>query len=66
MSKKVRFVVGRLEMEEESKRRTLIKYVNAVKASVSLGEPGCEKNREEVGNVGAGRIHLPQVRKISF
>jgi myosin protein heavy chain len=64
LTKKVRFVVGRLEMEEESKRRTLIKYVNAVKASVSLGEPGCEKNREEVGSVGAGRIHLPQVRDL--
>ena len=66
VTKKVSFVVGRLEMEEESKRRTLIKYVNAVKASVSLGEPGCEKNREEVGNVGAGRIHLPQVCGLIF
>ena len=47
--------------EEESKRRVLLRYVRAVKASVSLGEPGCEKDREEVGSVGAGRIQLPEV-----
>lgn len=49
-----------VSVEEESKRKTLIRYVNAVKASVSLGEPGCEKHREEVGGIGAGRIHLPE------
>ena len=47
--------------EEDSKRRTLIRYVNAVKASVSLGEPESEKDRQEVGRIGAGRIHLPEV-----
>ena len=51
----------KLSLEEESKRRTLLKYINAVKASVSLGEDGCEKDREEVGGVGAGRINLPEV-----
>eukprot|EP00804_Cyclotella_cryptica_P026861 CCRYP_019977-RA/>CCRYP_019977-RA protein AED:0.08 eAED:-0.00 QI:0/1/0/1/1/1/2/0/870 len=45
--------------EEESKRRILLRYVRAVKASVSLGEPGCEEDRKEVGRVGAGRICLP-------
>jgi hypothetical protein len=47
--------------EEESKRRILLRYIRAVKASVSLGEPGCEEDRKEVGRVGAGRIHLPEV-----
>lgn len=47
--------------EEESKRRILLRYIRAVKASVSLGEPGCEEDRNEVGRVGAGRIHLPEV-----
>ena len=48
--------------EEESKRRILLRYIRAVKASVSLGEPGCEEDRKEVGGVGAGRINLPEVR----
>ncbi|KAL3770514.1 hypothetical protein ACHAWO_002231 [Cyclotella atomus] len=48
--------------EEESKRRILLRYIRAVKASVSLGEPGCEEDRKEVGRVGAGRIHLPESR----
>jgi myosin protein heavy chain len=52
-----------LGTEEESKRRTLIKYINAVKASVSLGEPGCEKNREEVGSIGAGKVQLAEVSR---
>jgi len=47
--------------EEESKRRILLRYIRAVKASVSLGEPGCEEDRQEVGGVGAGRINLPEV-----
>ena len=46
--------------EEESKRRVLLRYIRAVKASVSLGEPGSEEYRHEVGTVGAGRIHLPE------
>lgn len=45
---------------EESKRRILLRYIRAVKASVSLGEPGSEEYRNEVGTVGAGRIHLPE------
>jgi chromosome segregation ATPase len=48
--------------EEESKRRILLRYIRAVKASASLGEPGCEEDRKEVGRVGAGRVHLPGVR----
>lgn len=48
--------------EEESKRRILLRYIRAVKASVSLGEPGCEEDRKEVGGVGSGRINLPEVR----
>jgi myosin protein heavy chain len=48
--------------EEESKRRILLRYIRAVKASASLGEPGCEEDRKEVGRVGAGRINLPEVR----
>lgn len=63
LTKQIHFTTKRLEIEEESKRRTLIKYINAVKASVSLGEPGCENNREEVGRIGEGRIHLFQVSK---
>ncbi|KAL7533302.1 hypothetical protein ACHAXR_005161 [Thalassiosira sp. AJA248-18] len=46
--------------EEESKRRILLRYIRAVKASVSLGEPGCEEDRKEVGGVGSGRINLPE------
>ncbi len=60
---KVKYMHEKLSLEEESKRRTLLKYINAVKASVSLGEDGCEKDREEVGGVGAGRINLPEVSK---
>lgn len=60
-NKKIEFLHHRLGVEEESKRRTLLKYVNAVKASVSLGEPGCEKEREEVGSLGCGRICLPEI-----
>lgn len=61
LKRKLSLLYERLEIEEESKRRTLLKYINAVKASVSLGEPGCEKNREEVGSIGAGKIVLPEV-----
>lgn len=61
LKRKLSLLYERLEIEEESKRRTLLKYINAVKASVSLGEPGCEKNREEVGSIGAGKILLPEV-----
>lgn len=63
---KVKYMHEKLSVEEESKRRTLLKYINAVKASVSLGEEGCEKDREEVGRVGAGRINLPEVRLITI
>ena len=61
LKRKLSLIHERLNVEEESKRRTLLKYINAVKASVSLGEPGCEKNREEVGGIGAGKINLPEV-----
>ena len=64
LTRKLSFIHERLDVEEESKRRTLLKYINAVKASVSLGEEGCEINREEVGSIGAGKIHLAEVRKI--
>lgn len=47
--------------EEESKRRILLRYIRAVKASASLGEPGSEEDRKEVGGVGTGRINLPEV-----
>lgn len=60
LHKKLDYMHCKLSAEEESKRRTLLRYVNAVKASVSLGEPGSEKDREEVGRVGAGRIRLPE------
>lgn len=60
LDKKVDYMHCKLSTEEESKRRTLLRYVNAVKASVSLGEPGSEKDREEVGRVGAGKIRLPE------
>jgi hypothetical protein len=60
LERKIHYVHSRLGAEEESKRRTLLRYINAVKASVSLGEPGCERDREEVGRVGAGRIQLPE------
>ena len=46
--------------EEESKRRILLRYIRAIKACASLGEPGCEEDRKEVGRVGAGRVHLPE------
>jgi chromosome segregation ATPase len=61
MKRKLTHLNERLGTEEESKRRTLLKYINAVKASVSLGEPGCEKNREEVGSIGAGKVQLAEV-----
>ena len=57
--RKLHHMHKRLCVEEESKRHTLLRYINAVKASVSLGEPGCEKDRKEVGHIGAGRIKLP-------
>lgn len=60
LERKLHYVHTRLGAEEESKRRTLLRYINAVKASVSLGEPGCERDREEVGRIGAGRIQLPE------
>ena len=50
--------------QEESKRRILLRYIRAVKASVSLGEHGCEEDRKEVGSVGAGKINLPEVSLI--
>jgi len=56
--KKYAYVHNQLTLEEETKRKCLLKYINAVKASVSLGEPGCEKAREDVGFVGSGRILL--------
>lgn len=62
MSRKLAFLHERLSTEEESKRRTLLKYINAVKVSVSVGEPGCERYREEVGKIGAGKVQLPEVR----
>jgi len=52
---------AKLCSEEETKRRILLLYIAAVKASVSIGEPGSEKERNEVGRVGAGRIHLPEI-----
>lgn len=60
LERKLHYVHSRLGAEEECKRRTLLRYINAVKASVSLGEPGCERDREEVGRIGAGRIQLPE------
>lgn len=60
LERKLHYIHNRLGAEEESKRRTLLRYINAVKASVSLGEPGCERDREEVGRIGAGRIQLPE------
>ena len=60
LERKLHYVHTRLGAEEESKRRTLLRYINAVKASVSLGEPGCERDREEIGRIGAGRIQLPE------
>ena len=54
-------IQGDVLKEEESKRRILLRYIRAVKASCSLGEPGCEEDRKEVGGVGAGRINLPEV-----
>jgi myosin protein heavy chain len=64
MSRKLAFLHERLSTEEESKRRTLLKYINAVKASVSLGEQGCERYRDEVGKIGAGMVQLPEVRTL--
>jgi len=50
----------RIDDEEDSKRQTLIRYVNAVKVSVSLGETESKTIREEVGKIGAGKITLPE------
>ncbi len=61
LKRKLSYLNERLCTEEESKRRTLIKYINAVQASVSIGEPGCEKNREEIGSIGAGKVQLAEV-----
>ena len=55
----------KLCIEEESKRKVLLKYLSAVKAFVSLGEPGCEKAREEVGYVGSGRLLLQEVNSLT-
>jgi chromosome segregation ATPase len=64
MEREVNKMQGLVCSEEESKRRILLRYMRAVKASASLGEPGCEEDRNEVGRVGAGRIHLPEVRLV--
>ena len=61
LSRKYAYINDKLGVEEEAKRRTLIRYINAVKASVSLGEPGSEKDRDEVGRIGAGKVYLPEV-----
>jgi chromosome segregation ATPase len=47
--------------QEEAKRRILLRYISAVKASASLGEHGCEEDIKEGGGVGAGKINLPEV-----
>ena len=59
--RELNIIQGEVLKEEESKRRILLRYIRAVKASVSLGEPGCEEDRREVGGVGAGKINLPEV-----
>mmetsp|Transcript_24073 Transcript_24073/g.37744 ORF Transcript_24073/g.37744 Transcript_24073/m.37744 type:complete len:837 (+) Transcript_24073:88-2598(+) len=60
MNRELNRIQAEIFAGEESKRRILLRYIRAVKASVSLGEPGSEEYRHEVGTVGAGRIHLPE------
>jgi myosin protein heavy chain len=50
----------KLSLEEEAKRRTLLRYVHAVKAAASLGDVADQREREEVGNPGSGRLQLPE------
>lgn len=50
----------KLSLEEEAKRRTLLRYVHAVKAAASMGDGGDNREREEVGSPGAGRLQLPE------
>jgi len=56
----------KLSLEEEAKRRTLLRYVHAVKAAASGGGGSGGGNnedareREEVGQPGAGRLQLPE------
>jgi hypothetical protein len=45
---------------EENKRRILLRYITSVKASVSSEDPSSEKEQNEIGRTGAGRIHLPE------
>lgn len=59
-------IQGDVLKEEDSKRRILLRYIRAVKASASLGESGCEEDRNEVGGVGAGRINLPDVSFLCY
>ena len=59
-------IQGDVLKEEDSKRRILLRYIRAVKASASLGETGCEEDRKEVGGVGTGRINLPEVSKYAM
>ena len=55
------YLSDKLYVEENLKLKTFMKYINAVKAYVSMGEPEYEKERNEVGRIGAGRINLAGV-----
>ena len=60
------YLSDKLSVEENLKLKTLMKYINAVKASVSMGEPEYEKERNEVGRIGAGKINLAEVSYLSL
>lgn len=49
----------KLSLEEEAKRRALLRYVHAVKAAASVGD-GDTRERDEVGSPGSGRLQLPE------
>lgn len=62
LSRKLKLIHERLDEEEESKRRTLLKYINAVKDSANRSVTGCDKSREQGVSVRVGFVNLAEVR----
>lgn len=45
---------------EENKRRMLLRYISSVKRLVSSGDSGSQKDQNETGRMGTGKIILPE------
>jgi len=60
LARKNTYLHQKLSSEEEIKRRTLLRYVHAVRAASSVGQHNFEKERSDIGLPGAGRLHIPE------